>query len=405
MRAVYSANLFPQRQWIGREGMKNFQVLGVTQISDSYPNIKYKLVALQRLLGDTYSEYVILANRSAAAKGFFSALSSGSLTLIWRFLIGHIKVFFFSIRHRAESVYVCYPGIVIAVWLGFPFIRKRYPVVFLDAFISFYDTVVMDRKILKENGVLARILYLLEKRAFEAATVVIVDTPENASHYSKLFGIPSHKFHAMPLCIPPLSTEIAKPKEHTSRRVRCVFVGTLVPLQGIRTIVDAAGLLEGDPEIDFVCIGDGQDAEYLERYLAKTPNARLTWHRGHHSTDFIVEQIRDADICLGIFGDSPKAQRVLPYKIYYYLTLGMPIVTATTETTTRILAECQSREIDRPFLLVPTGDPQSLANAITRLKDNPNERAELGTAGADYFHSVLSGSAIDKSLQELIEPV
>jgi glycosyltransferase involved in cell wall biosynthesis len=183
-------------------------------------------------------------------------------------------------------------------------------VVFLDAFISLYDTVVMDRKILKENGVLARILYLLEKRAFEAATVVIVDTPENASYYSKLFGTPSDKFHAMPLCIPPLTVEIEKPKEHTSRRVRCIFVGTLVPLQGIRTIVDAVNFLEGDSEIEFVCIGDGQDAEHLDGYLSKTSNPRLTWHRGHYSTDFIVQQIRNADICLGIFGDGPKAQRV-----------------------------------------------------------------------------------------------
>lgn len=385
--------------------MKSFQVFGVTQISDSYPNIKYKLTALQRLLGDQYSEYVIRSNRSVVAKGFFSALNSGSLTMIWRLLIGHIKVFFYSIRHRAESVYVCYPGIVITVWLGLPFIRRRYPVVYLDAFISLYDTVVMDRKILKENSVLAKILYRLEKRAFEAATVVIVDTPENASYYSKLFEISSDKLHAMPLCIPPLSTEIAKPKEHTSRRMRCIFVGTLVPLQGIRTIVDAAGLLDYDSEIDFVCIGDGQEAEYLDGYLARTPNPRITWHRGHYSTDFIVQQIRNADICLGIFGDGPKAQRVLPYKIYYYLTLGMPVVTAKTGTATRILAECQSLGIERPFLLVPAGDPQSLANTLTRLRDNPDERAELGTSGADYFHSVLSASAIEQSLKELIEPI
>jgi glycosyltransferase involved in cell wall biosynthesis len=384
--------------------MKSFQVFGVTQISDSYPNIKYKLTALQRLLGDKYSEYVMLSNRSIAANGFFSALSSGSLTMIWRLLIGHIKVFFYSIRHRAESVYVCYPGIFIAIWLGLPFIRKRYPVVYLDAFISLYDTVVMDRKILRKNGVLAKILYRLEKGAFEAATVVIVDTPENASYYSKLFEISLGKFQAMPLCIPPLSTEIEKPKEHTSRRVRCVFVGTLVPLQAIHTIVDAARLLENDSDIEFVCIGDGQDAEYLEHYLARTPNSRLTWHRGHHSTDFIVEQIRNADISLGIFDDGPKVQRVLPYKIYYYLTLGVPVVTAMTGTATRILAEYQGLGIERPFLLVPAGDPQSLANAIKELRDNPDERAELGAAGAGYFDSMLSASAIKQSVHDLIWP-
>ena len=385
--------------------MKSFQVFGVTQISDSYPNIKYKLTALQRLLGDKYSEYVTRSNGSVAAKGFFSALSSASFTFIWRFLIGHIKVFFYSIRHSAESVYVCYPGIVITAWLGLPFIRKRYPVVFLDAFISLYDTVVIDRKILKENGVLAKTLYRLEKKAFAAATVVVVDTPENASYYSELFEIPIDKFRAMPLCIPPLSADTNKTVERTPGRVRCVFAGTLVPLQGIRTIVDAAALLEQEPDIEFVCIGDGQHAEYIGRYLATTSNPRLTWHRGHYPTDFIVQQIREADICLGIFGDGPKAQRVLPYKIYYYLALGMPVVTAMTDTAIRTLAECQGLGVDRPFVLVPAGDAQSLANSIRELRDNPDERTRTGASGAEYFQRALSDSAIDQSLKELIEPV
>ncbi|NNL54776.1 MAG: hypothetical protein HKP32_06460, partial [Woeseia sp.] len=119
--------------------MKGLQVLGVTEISDSYPNIKYKLIALRRLLGDRYSEYVMLLDNSAAQQGIISAPSSSRLTLAWRFLVGHIKVFFYSARNRAESAYVCYPGVVIAAWLGLPFMRKRYPVIYLDAFISLYD--------------------------------------------------------------------------------------------------------------------------------------------------------------------------------------------------------------------------------------------------------------------------
>ena len=116
------------------------------------------------------------------------------------------------------------------------------------------------------------------------------------------------------------------------------------------------------------------------------------------------QQIRNADISLGIFDDGPKVQRVLPYKIYYYLTLGVPVVTAMTCTATRILAEYQGLGIERPFLLVPAGDPQSLANAIKELRDNPDERAELGAAGAGYFDSMLSASAIKQSVHDLIWP-
>jgi glycosyltransferase involved in cell wall biosynthesis len=383
--------------------MKSLQVLGVTHISDSYPNIKYRLIMLRQLLGDRYSEYVMRLNKSGAPQALFSALSTGSFASAWRFLAGHLRVFFFSLRNRATSVYVCYPGVLIAAWLGLPFMRRRYGVIYLDAFISLYDTVVLDRGILKESGLLAKLLYRLERRGFEAATTVIVDTPENASYYSELFEISLDKFQAMPLCIPPLSADARKTGEHTPGRVRCVFVGTLVPLQGIRTIVDAVALLEGEPEIEFVCIGDGQDAEYIERYLATTSNPRLTWHRGHHSTDFIVQQIGDADICLGIFGDSPKARRVLPYKIYYYLALGMPVLTASTDTVDRIVGECQELGIETPFMLVPAGDAQALADAIVRLRDDPDGRKKTGTAGAECFRRVLSDTAIEQSLQGLLE--
>ncbi len=384
--------------------MKGFHVLGVTQISDSYPNVKYKLVALRRLLGGAYFEYVKLLNKSDASPGFFSALSSGRLAFVWRLLIGHIKVMFYSLQHRADCVYVCYPGIFLAAWLGLPFMRKRYPVMYLDAFISLYDTIVYDRHILKEDSFLAKILYRLEKKAFEAATVVVVDTPENVRYYSELFGIRPDKFYAMPLCIPPLCANETKAKENSSGRFRCIFVGTFVPLQGIRTIVEAASLLANDSEIEFVFVGDGQDAEYLQNYVANTPSAHVTWHRGHFSTEFIIKQISSADICLGIFGDEPKAQRVLPYKIYHYMALGMPIITATTETAKRILTECHDLGSHAPFVLVPSGDARSLADTLTQLRDNPTDRSSLGASGANYFRRALSNVAIEQSLKNMIQP-
>jgi len=387
--------------------MKGFHALGVTQISDLYPNVKYKLAALRELFGRDYVEYVSPLNKSDTSPGIFSALSSGRIAFAWRFLLGHIKVMFYTLRHRAESAYICYPGIFLTAWLSVPFMRKRFPVIYLDAFISLYDTVVFDRGILKESNLLAKLLYRIEKKAFEAATTIVVDTPENAQFYADLFDIPANKFYSLPLCIPSMSpsSDAISSNRATTERVRCVFVGTFVPLQGIRTIVEAAKLLGRDPNIDFVIIGDGQDAEYLKAYLETAPNANVTWHRGHFPTQFIIDEVINADVCLGIFGDGPKAQRVLPYKIYYYLALGMPIVTAATTTANRIRAECRDSGAHEPFALVPTGDPQALADMLGKLRDNPDERARIGTAGANYYGRALSDAAIQRSLQDMIQAV
>ena len=382
--------------------MNGFHVLGVTQVNDSYPNVKYKLLAMRQLLGDAYNEYVVPIDKSGNSGSLFSALRSNRLMLGLRLLVGHIKIVVRTLKYRATSVYVCYPGIAIAVWLSLPFVRGRYPVVYLDAFISLYDTVVLDRRLLNEGGLLARFLYRLERRAFATATSVVVDTPENAQHYARLFRLPPKKFCVIPLCIPPMETTSPAQRERERSALRCLFVGTFVPLQGIPTIVAAMKILADDSDIEFVFVGDGQDARYLDEYVAAANDARVTWHRGHYPTPFVIDQISTADVCLGIFDDGPKAQRVLPYKVYYYLALGRPTVTAATASSQRISAECEDASMPPPLQLVPPGNPEALALKLRGLRDNRDELARTGSAGRDYFDRALSDPAIMKSLQELI---
>lgn len=382
--------------------MNGFHVLGVTQVNDSYPNVKYKLLAMRQLLGDAYNEYVVPIDKSGNSGSLFSALRSNRLMLAMRLLAGHIKVMVRTLRHRATSVYVCYPGIAIAVWLSLPFVRGRYPVVYLDAFISLYDTVVLDRRLLDEGSLLAKSLYRLERRAFATADAIVVDTPENAQHYARLFGLPRKKFCVIPLCIPPMEAASPPATEHERAALRCLFVGTFVPLQGIPTIVAAMKILTDDSNLEFVFVGDGQDAHYLDEYLASSNDARVTWHRGHYPTPFVIEQISNADVCLGIFDDGPKAQRVLPYKVYYYLALGRPTVTAATASSQRISAECADAAMPPPLQLVPPGDPEALALKLSSLGNNRDELTRTGRAGRDYFRRVLSDPAIMKSLRDLL---
>ncbi|MCD6136682.1 hypothetical protein J7J63_08240, partial [Candidatus Bipolaricaulota bacterium] len=106
--------------------MKGLHVLGVTQVNDSYPNVKYKLVALKQLLGEDYVEFVIPLDKIDASRRILSSLGSSWLVFIWRILIGHIKVLLYSMQQSAKSVYVCYPGIFLAACLSLPFMRTRY---------------------------------------------------------------------------------------------------------------------------------------------------------------------------------------------------------------------------------------------------------------------------------------
>ncbi|MBT8087787.1 MAG: glycosyltransferase [Gammaproteobacteria bacterium] len=383
--------------------MKSLLALGVTRINDSYPNVKYKLGMLSRIFGDQYVDAVVAIdggqNFSAAGpRGWFSRLG-----LALRMLLAHLRAFYRSATHRADAVYVCYPGIVIAAWLGLPFIRSRYRAIYLDAFISLYDTVIHDRRLLKPGQLAAKLLFALERRALATATTVIVDTPENADHYASLFNLPAARFQVVPLSIPPLVPIGVAPKPAANSPLRCIFVGTFVPLQGVPVIVEAIRLLSDEPGIEFVFVGDGQDAGCLDAYIESRSAKNVTWHRGHFPTDFVAEQIQRADVCLGVFGDAEKTQRVLPYKLYYYLALAMPVVTSSGATSERILAECARQEESAPLSVVPAGDAVSLANALGRFRDDRSGLAALGRAGRQYYEDALSEPVVARHLQTLFE--
>ena len=61
------------------------------------------------------------------------------------------------------------------------------------------------------------------------------------------------------------------------------------------------------------------------------------------------EELAAAGICLGVFGRSEKAARVVPNKVYHAMCVGRPVITADTPAAREVL------EDERTALLVPAG--------------------------------------------------
>jgi len=186
-----------------------------------------------------------------------------------------------------------------------------------------------------------------------------------------------------------------------STKFTCVFIGTFVPLQGIRTITDAALSLSKRKDIRFVLIGDGQDASYLEDRLKEISSQNIVWHRGHFSTEFITEQLSKADISLGIFGNNSKTQRVLPYKLYYSLAMGVPILTSRTKIIKRLCKNNQMKKIPPAFITCRLGDAEDLAHKIEELMRSRDKLNEYRKASRQFYESQLSNGVISSKLRQL----
>lgn len=258
-----------------------------------------------------------------------------------------------------DVVLVSYPGqmdVFIArllTWL------RRKPLVF-DWFISAYDTVVVDRRLLSPRNPLAWALWSSEWLAGRIADLAFMDTAAHARRMERLFrltpGILGHVWVGAEAVFfenkPVPGTE-----SNHERHLQVLFYGQFIPLHGIATIVEAARLVREAP-IHWTLIGRGQEAARIRMMLEVDPLSNMTWF-DWVTYESLPAQLAETDVCLGIFGTSEKAASVIPNKVFQIIAAGRPLVTRDSPAVRELLD-------DQPpcTRLVNAGDAKALADAI-----------------------------------------
>ena len=110
-------------------------------------------------------------------------------------------------------------------------------------------------------------------------------------------------------------------------------------------------------------------------------------------------EVGRAAICLGVFGESAKAARVVPNKVWQAMAAARPVVTADTPAVRELL------EHGRTALLVPAGDPDALAEALARLAGDGALRAHLGAAGRAVYLERGTPAAVAGRLSDALRPL
>ncbi|HEY4529477.1 MAG TPA: glycosyltransferase [Luteimonas sp.] len=236
---------------------------------------------------------------------------------------------------------------------------------------------------------LAKLLLRVESRALRASERVVVDTTANAMQVARLFGVPLERIVTAPLALEEGETAASAALPRTDT-LRVLFVGTFVPLQGTLVVAQAIHQLR-DHEIEFVVIGNGQQAEAAAPLLESNP--RVRWIRDWQSSAMLAGHMGAADICLGVFGGEGKAERVLPFKVYHALAHGKAVVTQSgygTPGTPPIPCE----------LVSPSAE--ALAEAIVALKGDAERRRALGQAARRYYLEHLDDAAVARAWRALL---
>lgn len=283
--------------------------------------------------------------------------------LIWRYLRAPAH----------DAVFVGYMGHfdVIVLWL-FAVLRGK-PVVW-DAFLSLYDTVVCDRGMFSPKHPAAMTLKAIEWTACLAASKVVLDTKAHAELFAQLYGVNDHKLNAVFVGAEEdhFSPAQADP-EQSNENIKVLFYGQFIPLHGIETIIRAAQNSQGAP-VEWTLIGRGQETEKIHQLLNENPCANLNW-RPWVPYEELRRWIAQSDLCLGVFGNSEKAGRVIPNKVFQILCAGKPLITRDGPGVRELLSPATPG-----VYLVPAADPAALNNAVACFTEDRPALAQIGSA-------------------------
>jgi len=298
------------------------------------------------------------------------------------------------------------PDVVLVGYMGHADVhlarlRYRRSVIALDHLVGLADTV-RDRNL--GGGLKLRVLDLIDRSALRAADVVVVDTALQAQMLPA--GV-----QARAVVVPvgagrqwfaaaeraavdrgsagrgggPSSEPVLRPSEPA---LRVVFFGLFTPLQGAPTIGRAIDLLRDEP-IEFTMIGHGQDL--AEARELTRGSSRVRWVDWVDSVE-LPDLVAAHDVTLGIFGAGPKAQRVVPTKVYQGMAAGCAVVTAATPA---------AGTLGDAVVSVPPGDPQALADALRHLaldKESLTVARDRARAAAEQFSPEASTADLDARL-------
>lgn len=285
--------------------------------------------------------------------------------------------------------------VIIVGFLGqqiVPFAKLicRKPII-LDAFLSLYDSNVFDRKVVKKGSLRAFYYWMLDWVSMKLADVVLFDTNQHIQYASKEFGIKINKFKR--IWIGAADDVFYPMPKSASNEFLVIFHGSFIPLQGIEYILRAAKICEKE-EIKFLIIGDGQEKKKMLT-LAGQLGLKNVEFIGFMSQELIRGKIAEADVCLGIFGDTKKTLRVIPNKVYECLAMRKPVVTADTPATRELFNEDD-------MMLVKVADPESLADGLLRLKNGLELRNRIAINGFNKFKNRASPHVLGGELKNII---
>ncbi len=283
---------------------------------------------------------------------------------------------------KADIVYVYSPPIFLGIGSWLISLLKRAPVLFNVQDI--YPDVAIAHGFLT-NPTLIKAFHFFEKWVYNRSRrISVISEGFRGNLLAK--GVPDEKMDIVPNCVDASQFVVGERQNAFRREIGAqnqflvVYGGNLGYTQGLETLIDAAKILEPTrPDVRIIVVGDGVEGEKLRAY-AKQQGVRNLEFLGSVPRTKMPEITGAADACL-VCVRAHKTKIWIQSKTYEIMAAGRPVLASLDPDgdNARLILEADAGVIAEP------GDPQSLADAIVKLADDPALCERLGRNGRRHI--------------------
>jgi glycosyltransferase involved in cell wall biosynthesis len=184
--------------------------------------------------------------------------------------------------------------------------------------------------------------------------------------------------------------EIEETAERRNGAMKVLMVTRLHEFKGVQYLIEAAGQVGLDLEIDIV--GDGPYRKALETQAARLGKPIRFWGWIDRTSPQLYELYRTSSVFV-----LPSEREGSPAVLQEAMSAGLAVVAADSAGTPEVVGDAG--------LLVSPKDPKGIADALVHLAAHPEEAAELGRRARERVRQEFDWSVLATRYVELYRDV
>lgn len=240
----------------------------------------------------------------------------------------------------------------------------------------------------------------LERRLYDAAAGITCVTPGFVEHVVAT-GVEPTRVSLVPNGTLPEVFDPARADPTLRARLglgdRFVvgYVGLHGIAQGLGALLEAAEVLQDEPDVAFLFVGEGPVKEDLRRRAVASGLANVSFH-DQVPIDEVVSWIRACDVVVVPLRDLPVLSTFVPSKLFDMMCAEVPVVLMVDGEARRILQEA------RAGVYVPAEDGEALARTLRSLRADVEGRRAMAAAGRRYVLARYTRDVQARQMEEAL---